>query len=430
MLPLEGPLCYVALAVTDKREEEFEFYATAHTKGIAGSPLAGGGTNWCMAILDSGAATHLLNYPDSTALGMQGAYLTANTFTVGGAGGSAEAIVSRPAGFFLHGLQDLAGQTVQSNRMVGLANFACGVLPEGATTNDIPSLLGAPMLAFFPAYIRNSQPVHFALGGQTLSSPSVTLYAADGTNVPTLAHRAYLEIRPQTQPLVAYLALLDADPVFPSMIGLSGSLFFTANQVTLSQGTSSARDRMLVDTGAQATLISRIAALDLGLDVQHPDFEVDVGGIGGTVTAPGFYLDRIQLPAEGGSLAWTNVPVVVLNLGSPESGVLFGILGSNLLRDRDLVFNGAAQFPYLDVSDPLILPELRITCVRALPAAEVQLDWWNEPAPGGLVLMAADELWPTGAAWTPLATARLSTIRGTFSVTNADAQRFFRLWAP
>jgi hypothetical protein len=437
-VPFEGPLAWIAVTVTDQRSGPDDSIASVHTNGLAGTPLPAATTNCFVALLDSGAQTHVLRADDAAALGVTGAFLTGETFTLGGLVGSATAAITVPLGFFAHGLQDLGpGQAIQPDRAMGHGNFEGAVAdaPE-ATGPSLPSVLGAPLLASFPALIRNSLPVHLSVGGEPLASPSVTLFGdAASAVIPRFQHKVQLQIFPLADG-IAYAAgdeMLGLPPL-PSMItltilpGLAASLFLTVPAVELRESSFTDSDPMVVDTGAQATLISRTAADQLGLNLSEPDFWAEVGGVGGVTNVPGFYIDQLRLPAQPTAIFWTNVPVIVANVAGPDGSTLFGILGSNLLGDRDLVFNGAAASPYLDVSDPVVAPVLSITALQVAPDGGVGLDWWNEPAPGRLVLHAARDL--AGGTWDTIATAALSTLRGTLTVPNAADYRFFRLAAP
>ena len=66
---------------------------------------------------------------------------------------------------------------------------------------------------------------------------------------------------------------------------------------------------------------------------------------------PGGYLDELRIPTDTTDLVWSNVPVVVKSLTGPDGATVDGLLGSNLLGNRDYVFNGAGTPDrYLDVS--------------------------------------------------------------------------------
>lgn len=428
--PLEGPLVRVALTLTDQADPDLVGLASMHTS-LAGAFLSGNPPGVVTALLDSGAGTHLVGYGDSLTLGLGDAFLSYSTFQAGGVGGSIDLMMSMPVGFFAHGLQDLEpGGGVNIPRLQGQGNFVGGVnLEENAAAGiELPTLLGAPFLAHFAAWIRNSQPVAVPGTNGYAFSPAVTFLAPDAPGLTSLTHRVYLDVQP-TAGDPQYFDLLE-EPFTPTSIGLGGSLFMTANNVTVGANGATTLGRALVDTGAQATLISEITATELNLDVRHPDFEMDVQGIGGIVTAPGFLLDRLSLPAQGGFLVWSNVPVVVLNVASPDpaAGTLFGVLGMNLFGNRDLLFNGGVPVPYLDVSDPVVLPDMRITAVQPELAGSVQVAWHAQPAPGSLVLEWTPDLSP--AAWAPAATAALSTITGAFSITSGADRAFYRLTSP
>ena len=435
--PLEGPIMIVPITLTDQRSPEFEFFATAHA-GVDGSPLPGATANVALAVLDSGAGTHLVSYPDSVAFGLQGSYLTENTFQAGGVDGTVDLAVSQPVGFFVHGLQDLdPSGNPQPSLMFGQGNFACGVNTLGnyELGSDVPTLIGAPFMLYFAASIRNSEPLHVEVLGKSVSSPSITFFADPADpQIPVLAHKIFLETRPTGEPAVAYLFLFDAQPYAPSTIlaGQSASaLFFTASSMSFTEGANISSGKMMVDTGAQATLLSEIAAAELDLDLQNPDFEVEVQGLsGGTVTAPGFYIDSATIPAGGGAVSWANIPVIILNLPSPEGGTLYGIFGNNLTATRDLVFNGAASPPYLGVTAPIVSPVLTITAVRPTGSGGAEIDWRAEPAPPVLYLDMCEDLGLTPPAWTTVATGELPTITGTMTVTGPLSRNYFRLWTP
>ena len=137
-------------------------------------------------------------------------------------------------------------------------------------------------------------------------------------------------------------------PGSPSTIvgNLAQSLFFV-NSVDLQHGDHGAVDkqRFMVDTGAQITVISSGVGSRLGLDPANPDFEVDIQDVTGEITIhPAFYIDSLQIPALGDWLEFTNVPVVLLDVDSPEGGTLDGIIGMNLMVNFNLVLRGGGMF--------------------------------------------------------------------------------------
>ena len=106
----------------------------------------------------------------------------------------------------------------------------------------------------------------------------------------------------------------------------------------------------LLDTGAQTSIISAALATSLGInfDPNSPTTDVvdqlDVGGIGGTVTMPLVDLTNLKIPTkEGTNLVLTDVEVGVLNLPGID-----GVLGMNLLTSGylDSILNGSNQLGY------------------------------------------------------------------------------------
>ena len=70
----------------------------------------------------------------------------------------------------------------------------------------------------------------------------------------------------------------------------------------------------------------------LGFDPDDPNFWVEIIDVTGeSEMEPGFYIDQIDIPALGQEwLTFTNVPVLLIDLPSPEGGMLGGISGMNL----------------------------------------------------------------------------------------------------
>jgi hypothetical protein len=109
------------------------------------------------------------------------------------------------------------------------------------------------------------------------------------------------------------------------------------NNTTVVKGSTQLDNQsFLLDTGAQMTAISPAEAEALGFDLSHPTRYLPIQGVGGSEEMGGFTLDRLDLPLTNGSeLEFTNVPVLVLNLGPG----LDGLLGMNL-------WNNAAKMLY------------------------------------------------------------------------------------
>ena len=152
-------------------------------------------------------------------------------------------------------------------------------------------------------------------------------------------------------------------PVIPTLLSLfagtipGGGAFFTTIYVIEGEPgpTNPAQAmRVMVDTGAQSSIMSSAMAANLSLPFE-PDFTVDVCGVGGLVEGvPGFHLDYIKINARGGALEFSRAPFVVLDLPSPEGGVLDGILGMNFFWNRNVIFEPLPLgIGFFHVSDPV-----------------------------------------------------------------------------
>lgn len=114
------------------------------------------------------------------------------------------------------------------------------------------------------------------------------------------------------------------------------------NIVADNEGVSSVGD-WLLDTGATASLISISQAASLGLTdiwgepVVTPDFYLTIGGIGGMVEIPGYYIDSLTVPTLAGyNIVYKNAPVAVHDIAvfDEDTGdftILDGVFGSNFL---------------------------------------------------------------------------------------------------
>ena len=128
----------------------------------------------------------------------------------------------------------------------------------------------------------------------------------------------------------------------------SQSLFF-ASSVDLTYESKSAidKDGFMLDTGAQVTVISETIAARLGLRTADADFEVEIVGVtGDSIMAPGFVIDSLDITAVPDWLSFTNVPVVMLDVDSPEGGVMDGIIGMNLFTTFNLILRGGGLPDY------------------------------------------------------------------------------------
>jgi hypothetical protein len=202
--------------------------------------------------------------------------------------------------------------------------------------------------------IKNENPITITQDGNDLTSPDVRFYNHGDSGIPSYENTIPLNLIPvgglNVQYTIDFDAIIDLifQPGSPSVIyGLGSQSLFFVNSVDLHNGSHSAidKDRFMFDTGAQITVVGSGIGSRLGLNPANPDFEVEVQDVTGEITIePGFYIDALEIPALGDWLSFTNVPVVLLDVLSPEGGTLEGIIGTNLFTQFNLVLSGGGLF--------------------------------------------------------------------------------------
>lgn len=378
--PIDGFVPWLAVLATDARLGALEMH-TVPQNGLVGdfrTPTPE--TDYAIGILDSGASTHLMGNEAAARLGLFSGspdLITPFEVEIQGATGSAFAWVSEPLGIFVDGLDAIDPTTLeldpgQFSSMLGGSNVAMIVgedVPPGGV--DLPTALGMPLMIYrdpytgvsrrYTAVIYNNQQATINRDGHEYTGPVVDLFwDPDDPEIPDYTDSLSLQLRPAGGTSVDYFPCIEvypgdcpsggADaPQYPSFVSMFSyalqSLYFIpdASGVDLyDNGRSSiANDAFILDTGAQITVVGSGVASRLALNPNLPDFEVEVQGANGETTLePGFYLDLIEIPTLGEWLSFTNVPVVYLDVASPEGGSLDGIIGMNLFVEYNLVLRG------------------------------------------------------------------------------------------
>ncbi|MHC4074721.1 MAG: aspartyl protease family protein [Planctomycetota bacterium] len=351
--PIAGFVPRIAVAVTDKRSDDFDWAAEAHMSVVGRHLTDNPETNFAIGLFDTGASVNLIGYEAANRTGIYAAdLLTPSVIELIGATNSVLARVSQPLAVFIDGLAaiDANGMTLDESSMVGQSNVSVVVGDEPPIGKpDLPTAIGSPMSVNFVTVINNDIPITITYDGNDLESPDIRFYSHDDLRIPNYANQIPLNLIPSGAINVQYIPDLNAiQPGSPSTIvgNLAQSLFFV-NSVDIEDETHSAIDkqRFMVDTGAQITVISSGIGSRLDLDPANPDFEVDIQDVTGEITIePGFYVDSLQIPALGDWLSFTNVPVVLLDVDSPEGGTLDGIIGMNLFVNFNLVLRGGGLF--------------------------------------------------------------------------------------
>lgn len=374
--PIAGFSPLVTIAISDQRSSiDLDMEHRLHYDNLGSLQYPPPDDQFAVGLLDSGSVVNLVADPSTYVLGLTGDRLTENVFDIGGTGGQLTTIVSYPIGVFANGLGVInPGGLLDIDQLVGHSNASVLASPEISCDNGetVTAIIGTPFLSFFTTTIRASMLHTITLDGRQYFSPDVDISSPFEPSNTDYPHRIGMEpaiaggLPPLTAAYLIYPDDIDDDaPDYPTMLTMapmipsSGGTFF-ANMGVLEGEPGPLNPlreiRVLVDTGAQSSIISTSVADSLNLPLT-PDFTVDICGIGGLTTdVPGYYIDYIQINAGGGELQFSNAPFIVLDLQSSE-GTLEGILGMNFFWNRDIVFNpdllGSSS---LHVAAPLDLP--------------------------------------------------------------------------
>lgn len=389
-VPLDGFFPLVGIGLTDEFiVDDLLGQNPVAEQGVQGNLLGAGGTPFYdVGLLDTGAGLSLVTDAAFTNFGLgesgQGGgsdgYRGTETVPIGGATGVLNAAINDPLGLYTSGLQDRTGAgatlTMDNSALQGQTNTSMLTFPADS---DLPNVIGLPYASQYTTSIRNDLPQVFELDGRTVRSPSIEFLPL-GSGGGDISRKAALSLDPgaafTTAPgyfqnilnIVNDLPVHE-NPQLPTGMGggiASGGLFvdaYASNNGT-DFGSPSAPIGFFFDTGASVTVMSEATAATLGFDVvtDTPDFTISLLGSGGEIAdVPGFYLDELTVPALGGALTATNVPVVVLDVTdvSDPGNIVPGILGTNLFAGRNLVIDpvpsigAGGESAGLYISDPV-----------------------------------------------------------------------------
>ena len=365
--PLDGFVPWLTVSVTDKRKDVAELEAVISST-IGNFLTANPQGNFGIGILDTGASSHVISYDSATLTGIYASDLvTTNTIDITGVTGPVNVFVSEPLGLFFDGLAAIDPCTLLINpsNLLGEYNVAVSMAPSYEP--DVPTAIGTPFAVYYTAVIDNANQISINRNSTEYSGPAVRFYDNYDPAIPEYSISIPLELRPLGGVNVQYIPTIDPldpfnlEPQSPSTIvgNLSQSVFFV-HSVDIYEGINSALDknRFMFDTGAQVSLIGSRIASRLHFNPDYPEFLVEISGINGqTIKVPGFTIDRIVIPAIGDWFIATDVPMILLDVFSPEGGTLDGIIGMNLFTKFNMVLRGGGLFlqedPLLEI-EPLV----------------------------------------------------------------------------
>ena len=367
--PIDGFVPWIAVSLTDARSTDDDAYAydIDYTVGNFLTPTPQ--LDYAIGLYDTGASTSIMGYANADRAGAFTNNLDGPaTVELLGATGTVEATVSYPLGLFIDSTSVIKPYPYDPNGIIEFDDLASMVgewntsillgQPPMPGAPDLPTAIGSPMSVFYAAHFQVDQPITVTHNGQDFTGPNTTFLPWYDSSVPAYSNRVTMEVRPAGDYVAYYLWIdiytFEYYPLYPTMImgGFADmqSLFFFP-EVDLKQGNNSAlaQDEFMFDTGAQVTVVGSILAARLALN--NPDFYAEIIDVTGEPTiVDGFFIDSIEIPAIGEWLSFTNIPVIVLDIDSPEGGYLDGIIGMNLFTEYNFVLNGGglASPPYIE----------------------------------------------------------------------------------
>lgn len=376
--PVAGFVPWIAVSATRQRKADLELEADVEPTVRGAYPTGvNPQTDYIIGLFDTGASAHVMGYADAVRAGLYRSSLVGSAESViSGVTGSVFAYVSLPLGLFIDGMNAIDPNTLALDRsgMKGESNVAIMVGQNPGALPDLPTAIGSPLSVYYTTVIRNDRIHTVERDGVRFTGPQIALYDSDDPLAPSFADVIPLELRPLGGVSVQYIPTVDLGlgglgdlggfglddilgggfgtsdfpPASPSVIiGNSAQSLFFVHSVDLREGDKAAldKDRFMLDTGAQITVIGSRIAARLGLSAADAEFEEEIVGVtGDAIMAPGFYVDALDIPALGRWLRATQVPVILLDVSSPEGGTLDGIIGMNLFVDFNLIVRGGGLF--------------------------------------------------------------------------------------
>ena len=369
--PLAGFSPLVVITTSDKHIDNDDTFEHILEDSYSGFPLVSPiEDHFIIGIFDSGAEVDLIAGSSAVALGLTGDKLTGNIFPIGGVGGTVDADISYPVGIFASSLGSIQpnGQ-LNPNDLVGHSNAATVVSPEisCSTGESVTGVIGTPFLSFYTTVIRNDYIHTVNIDGQNISSPDVKILAHDDPSIPEYSHLVPLDISGAATTASYYTLDFfgNGSPEWPTLLSPfpgtipTGGKFITTLYVL--EGEPGPLNiiqpmRVMVDTGAQSSIITPSMAAALSLPLAG-DFTVDVCGVGGLEpNVPGYFVDYVKINALGGALEFSNAAFIMIDLPLQDAGgnPLGGVLGMNFFWNRNIVFQpNLSGSGFLHVSDPI-----------------------------------------------------------------------------
>ena len=389
VVPIQASSPHVFMALTDEKDpDEGVFTSEARAPAQGNFLPLDQPSNFDIAVYDTGSPATIMGRTEFQNYGIQAARLAGTEVTpVGGVGENVNAINSDPLGVYATGFDALLTNPRTGEQVVDKSQL------KGTITNsvlyadigvDLPNLIGTSTSVFYTTVLNYGDPRILDYKDATYRSPSVTLHELG--SLPRPDRRIQLVQEPGPLGAPAFLINLGGIGIGlgddlrdnPSAPTVAGSFWIGAD---IKNNGVSRSTTAILDTGAQATIVSEQMAAELGFDVinDDPDFVVRIAGVTGeSDEVPGFYADEFIMPGTDGGVHLKDVPLIVYNLTDPRDGVntLSALIGMNVFANRDVTINPEPGNSYLGVSDAV---QIR----HQWTSPEAAADWsagqnWNQ----------------------------------------------------
>lgn len=327
--------------------------------------------NYIVGVADTGASADLLAGASADQLGVIGSYVTGNAVPLSGIGGNEVlGYATQPIGYYAQGLSAISPSGLLNlSALVGHSNVSLVAAPtiECGGSIAVSGLVGMPFIAFYNTVIRVDTPRRVNANGVLAYGPEVQ-FQNPFDPLPNFTTRIIgMTFDGLANSASWYPDVDDLDtPAIPTALSLGGFLptggsFFAT--LLLLEGDPSPFNpaitlNVLVDTGAQSSIISSTKAAELSLPFT-PDFLIDACGVAGIIEdIPGYLIDYARLPALGGAMEFSQAPFIVADLPSATGGGLDGILGMNFFWNRNVILEPLSTLGFITngnfhVSDPI-----------------------------------------------------------------------------
>lgn len=367
--PLAGFTPLVAITTSNASEDDFyaEHVVEQTYSGYPLNPPAF--SNYIIGIFDTGSVLDLFAGDSRQILGLTGANLTNTSFPVGGVSGTIDGTLTQPLGVYAAGLRAIEPDgRIDPNYLVGHSNTVALATPEISCGGGeaVSGVIGTPFVSFFTTEILVDTPVHVKKDNTDYISPDVRIMDSYNPSPAAYPHRIPMAAE-GLLPVTTAAYYFDYEPfddeitiTMPTLLTLvplsipTGGAFYTDLELSNTDPNNVKNAHVLVDFGAQSSIISPAVAAKLNLPLE-PDFTVDVCGVGGILEdVPVYYVKFARLNAWGGALEYSLAPFVVLDLQDSDGTSLDGVLGTNMFWNRNVVFQpNLSGSSFVHVSDPV-----------------------------------------------------------------------------